>query len=109
MSAPITTPYLMHIEECRTCLQACYEVLEATDATQACHRCLRDCANTLKMAIRLMEQQSPLASRFLVDCAEVCEECARCSEKFDNPHARRMAAVCRNCVSCCRRGSAIDV
>lgn len=109
MSAPLQTPYLTHIEECKVCLQECLRCLEATSPEQACHRCLHDCVSMLKSAIRLMAQRSVLASRYLVDCAEVCAECARCCGAYDNPYARRCVKVCQDTVACCRRGSFIDV
>lgn len=109
MSAPIKNAYLTHIEECQQCLAECYRCIDATAPNEACHECLRECANSLKTAVRLMQTKSPLASRYLVDCAEACAECARCCSKFDNVHTRRCVVICKAMVECCRRSSLIDV
>lgn len=109
MSVSIITPYRTHIEECEACLAEILSCLEATSPDELCHRCLRENANMLKMTITLMRKKSPMAARFLVDCAEACADCARCCSRYNNAHARRCAAVCEACVVCCRLGSGIDV
>lgn len=111
MSAPIAksavNPYESCIADCERFITECRQSHASTDMQKACLVELNDAIRSLTRVVEIMRANSRFATRYLVDCADVCVACADHCDGFDNPICRTVAGVCRQAVSVCRRGSLV--
>jgi len=109
MSAPIPNSYTTYVRQCESSLAECRRCLATLAPKTACYDALRQCISALDTAVEMMQSNSKFTSRYLVDCAEVCQHASDCCEACNDDNCRRCARVLRSCIMVCRRASSVGM
>lgn len=91
---------------CASCADACL-AQEAVANMRACIRkcldCSDVCAATSTLSLRRTDANVDVIRAQISACVTACQACAAECEKHDNPHCRRCAKMCRECIEDCNK------
>jgi len=103
----IESPYHQYIESCRECLIACQHFYAKAPIDFPFRAHFETLVATLKQAILLMEKKNRFTPRYLVDCAELCELCAKRCQRSSHKLWTYAAETCLKGMRVCRRASMV--
>ncbi|GAB63464.1 MAG: four-helix bundle copper-binding protein [Candidatus Jettenia sp.] len=97
------------IKECLDCYQICkttlsYCLQKGGKHAEANHiNLLADCAEICQTSAAFMLRNSERHGWVCDVCADICNECARDCEKFDDMTMKECAEACRRCADICKQ------
>lgn len=109
MNAVTTTDYGAYVAQLQDCLNSCESCLRVASPDEVCHHTMQQTTASLRTAIRMMQQDHRLTSRYLVDCSEMLELCVDRCEDAEHPSVQQALEVCRACVGVCRQASFLGI
>lgn len=101
-------------EKYKACIKACNESIASCKLIEAhctkmkdpkmdkCIKLCKECITECTAAIKLMEENSPLAKAKCEECAKVCENCVTECSKFNMEECKKCATDCSKCAKACK-------
>ncbi|KAA5542003.1 four-helix bundle copper-binding protein [Adhaeribacter rhizoryzae] len=83
---------------CEICFSHC---LSEGGMMANCAKLDRDCADSCRHAIALLQSQSVIGHQYLVLCEEICRKCAEECAQHQHEHCQRCAQACQECAEAC--------